>query len=171
MDQDLHDVVCEGLEEESDGSNESNRVFSIAQNARMMKETFEYDVPPEWNFDNMFEYAENHQWMVVFKKMDYCHLRLCDSLLAFHPPESEIFLVSGERRQRMIFTEHHCNHDHETDKEVESVVVEQQLISEFKVFCKINGFKIPQTDSEILRHLNTNYLNNWETYRSILLSN
>lgn len=112
----------------------------------------------------MFDISDNHQWINVFCKMDYCHLRLCEDLLSFNPPEYEVLLFCGDRRQRLIFTNHECNHDHNTDREIESQVVEQQKVEEFKVFCKINGLKIPQTDLEILRHLEANYYNNWESY-------
>jgi hypothetical protein len=42
-----------------------------------------------------------------------------------------------------------------------------QGLVEFKIFTKLKGLKIPETDPEILRHLHACEFNNEETFKSI----
>jgi hypothetical protein len=54
---------------------------------------------------------------------------------------------------------------------VEYSAIDEQFMNQFKVFCKIRGYKIPQTDTEIIRHLKLHKMQNQKTYDSIFKLN
>lgn len=139
-----------------------------------MKEKYEYDYPEDWHFDNVFDFTATPEWEELgyskYYLEQYNMLYLPDELADFVPPPEERTLTFGDKTQRLIFYIHNLGLNDE-DEDAFYTPTEEQMIQHFKIHCKINGYKVPEVDEEILRNLYARKLNNDLALQNILDGN
>ena len=148
----LQDEVAElnqntkDIEKKDKDRRASTQVFSLRKVNRM-NEFYKYEETKTYNFENVFE--QNAKELERYHKMEEVYKS--KEIEKYIPEADEIVFVDKDqtKRQRLIFYSSDFSFD---DKEIQSVM-------NFKVWATMQGYKLPDTDEEILRNL---YARNWD---------